>query len=85
MLPSGKRPCRIAAAAAMVDNFEKKRKNTTKTQLLSSFLMVDRRKKVSNPKTQGPSTHVLSTTSPNRNPYTTSQAEELSFFLNYKI
>jgi hypothetical protein len=31
----------------MVDNFEKKRKNTNKTQLLPSFLMVDQRKKAS--------------------------------------
>ncbi len=37
----------------MVDDFEKK-KNTTKTQLLSSFLTVDQRKKVSISKTQGP-------------------------------
>jgi hypothetical protein len=44
MLPSGKCPRRIAPAAAMVNDFEKKQ-NTNKTQLLPSFLMVDRRKK----------------------------------------
>jgi hypothetical protein len=43
MPPSGKCPRRIALAAAMVNNFEKK--NTNKTQLLPSFLTVDRRKK----------------------------------------
>jgi hypothetical protein len=32
-------------SAAMVDDFEKKRKNTNKTQLLPSFLTVDQRKK----------------------------------------
>jgi hypothetical protein len=36
MIPSGKCLCRIAPAAAMVDNFECK-KNTNKTQLLPSF------------------------------------------------
>jgi hypothetical protein len=76
MLPSGECPCRIALAAAMVDDFEKKRKNSTKTQFLSSFLMVDQCKKVSKPDTQGPFTHTLGTTSPNRNSYATSQAEE---------
>jgi hypothetical protein len=40
MPPSGKCPRRIAPAAAMVDDFEKK-KSTTKTQLLPSFLTVD--------------------------------------------
>jgi hypothetical protein len=44
MLPSGECPRRIAPAAAMVDDFEKK-KNTNRTQLLPSFLTVDRRKK----------------------------------------
>jgi hypothetical protein len=44
MPPSGKCPRRIGPAAAMVDDFEKK-KNTNKTQLLPSFLTVDQRKK----------------------------------------
>jgi hypothetical protein len=44
MLPLGKCPRRIAPAAAIVKNLEKK-KNTNKTQLLSSFLTVDQRKK----------------------------------------
>jgi hypothetical protein len=44
MLPSGECPHRIASAAAMDDDFEKK-KNTNKTQLLPSFLTVDQRKK----------------------------------------
>ncbi len=85
MPPSGEWPRRIAPAAAMVDDFEKKRKNTTKTQLLSSFLTVDQRKKVSISKTQGPSTHVLGTTSsPNCNHYATSQPEQYRFFLTIK-
>jgi hypothetical protein len=41
MLPSGECPRRIASAAAMVDDFEKKKKNTNKKQLLPSFPMVD--------------------------------------------
>jgi hypothetical protein len=44
MPPLGECPRRIAPAAAMVDDFEKK-KNTNKTQPLPSFLMVDQRKK----------------------------------------
>jgi hypothetical protein len=32
-------------STAMVDDFEQKRKNTTKTQLFPSFLTVDHRKK----------------------------------------
>jgi hypothetical protein len=47
MPPSGKCPCRIAPAAAMVDNLEKK-KNIYKTQLLPSFLTVDQRKQALN-------------------------------------
>ncbi len=54
MPPSGECPRRIAPAAAMVDDFEKKKKNTTKTQLLSSFLTVHQHKKVSISKTRGP-------------------------------
>jgi hypothetical protein len=45
MLQSGKCPHCIAPVAAMVDDFEKKRKNTNKTQLLPSFCTVDRQKK----------------------------------------
>jgi hypothetical protein len=44
MLPSGECLHRIATAATMVDDFEKE-KNTNKTQLLPSFLTVDRCKK----------------------------------------
>ncbi len=41
-------------------------------------------KKLSNLKTrQGPSTHVLGTTSPDPNPCATIQVEELSYILNY--
>ncbi len=69
----------------MVDDFEKKRKNTTKTQLLSSFLMVDQCKKVSISKTQGPSTRVLgATSSPKCNHYATSQPEQYRYFLTIK-
>jgi hypothetical protein len=54
----------------------KRKKNTTITQLLSSFLTVDQRKKVSISKTQGPSTHVLGpTSSPNCNHYATFLAQ----------
>jgi hypothetical protein len=60
-------------------------KNTNKTQLLPSFHMVDRRKKSINLKThQGPSTHVLSATSPDPNPYATSQVEVISYILSYQ-
>jgi hypothetical protein len=41
----GKCPHHIAPAATMVEDFKKKRKNTNKTQLLPSFLMVDQCKK----------------------------------------
>jgi hypothetical protein len=44
MLPLGKCLHRIALAAAMVEDFEKK-KNTNKTQLLAGVLMVAGRKK----------------------------------------
>jgi hypothetical protein len=44
MPPSGKCPRSIALAAAMVNDFEKK-KNTNLTQLLPSVFMVDRQKK----------------------------------------
>jgi hypothetical protein len=45
MPPLGECPRRIAPAAAMVNDFKKKRKNTNKTQPLPSFLLVDQRKK----------------------------------------
>jgi hypothetical protein len=44
MPPSGKCLRRIALAAAMVNDFKKK-KNTNKTHFLPSFLTVDQRKK----------------------------------------
>jgi hypothetical protein len=43
-------------------------------------------KKLSNIKTpQGPSTHILGATSPDPNPYATSQVEELSYILSYQM
>jgi hypothetical protein len=63
-----------------------KQKNTNKTQLLPSFVTVDRRKKLNNFKTrQGPSTHLLGVTSPDPNPNATIQVEELSYILNYQM
>jgi hypothetical protein len=85
MPPLGKCAHRISPAAAMVNDFEKKKKNTNKTQLLPGFLMVDQRKKAIDLKTlQGPSTHVLCTASPDPNPYAISQVEELSYILSYQ-
>jgi hypothetical protein len=85
MPPSGKCTHHIALAAAMVDNFECNKKNTNKTQLLPSFLTVDRCQKAIHFQTrQGPSIHVLGTTSPDPNPYATIQVEELSYILRYQ-
>jgi hypothetical protein len=66
--------------------FRKEKKNTTKTQLLPSFLTVDQcKKKLSNLKThRGPSTHILGATNLNPIPYATSQAEEFNYILSYK-
>ncbi len=65
--------CAVSPRRLPWSTISKRKKNTTKTQLLSSFLMVDQRKKVSISKTQGPSTHVLGeTSSPNCNHYATS-------------
>jgi hypothetical protein len=84
MPPSGKCLCHIAPAAAMIDGFEKKKKNTNKTQLLPSLCTVDRQKKLSNIDTQQrPSTHVLTMTSPDSNPCAASQVEAFSFILSY--
>ncbi len=67
----------------MVDDFEKK--NTNKTQLLASVLIVAQGKKLLNLKTrQGPSTHVLGAISHDTNPYVTSQVEELTYILSYQ-
>jgi hypothetical protein len=75
---------RIAPAAAMVDDFEQK-KNTNKTQLLAIILTVAGEKKISNLETrQGPSAHVLGATSPDPNPYGTSQVEDISYILGYQ-
>jgi hypothetical protein len=41
----GQVPMPYCLVAAIVNDFEKKRKNTNKTQLLPSFLTVDQRKK----------------------------------------
>jgi hypothetical protein len=63
----------------------KKNKNTNKTQLLPSVLMVDQCKKLSNLETrQEPSTHILGKTSHDPNPYAISQVEELSYILSYQ-
>ncbi len=84
MPPSGKCSCLIAPAAAMVDDFEKK-KNTNKTQLSLSFLMVDRRKKTI--KYRGPPGTLYSRPWHDKprdcNPYPISQVEELSYILSY--
>jgi hypothetical protein len=83
MPPLGEFPRRIAPAAAMVDDFEKK--NPTKTQLLPSFLTVDWRKKANNFKTQqGTSTHVLGATIPDPNPIITIPVEDISYILSYQ-
>jgi hypothetical protein len=63
----------------------KKEKNTTKTQLLPSFCMVDQQKKLNNFKTrQGPSTHIVSATFSDPNPYTTIPVEGISYILSYQ-
>ncbi len=80
MLPSGKCPRRIAPAAAMVDEFKWNQKYTNKTQLLPSFLTVDRRKKAHH----RPSTHILGTTAPDPNPNATIQVEDGSCILSYQ-
>ena len=85
MLPLGKCTCRIAPAAAMVDDFEWNKKNTNKTQLFPSFLTVDQHNKAKQFQVhQGPSTHVLGATSPDPNPYANIQVEELSYILSYQ-
>ncbi len=84
MPPLGKCPRSIAPAATMVDDFEKK-KNTTKTQLLPSFLMVDQCKKAIDFQ-NSPGTlysRPLGAQSHNPNPYATSQAEMFSYILTY--
>ncbi len=83
MPPLGECPRRIAPAAAMVENFEKK--TLTKHNFYLAFSRLTNAKKLSNLETcQGPSTHVLGATSPNPNPYATSQDEELSYILSYQ-
>ncbi len=85
MLPSGKCPRRNAPVAAMVNNFKWNKKNTNKTQLLPSFLMVDRQKKVNIFKTRhGRSTHVLGATTPDPTPNATILVEELRYILSYQ-
>ncbi len=86
MPPLGKCLRHIAPAAAMVNDFEWNKKNTNKTQLLPCFLMVDRCKKAKQFETrQGPPTHVLGATTPDPNPNTTIQVEELSYILSYQM
>ncbi len=69
----------------MVDEFEKNRKLLTKHNLYLAFARQTDAKKLLNLKTrQGPSTHILGATSPDPNPYTTSQVEELSYILSYQ-
>ena len=61
------------------------KKNTNKTQLLPSFLTVDRRKKLNNFKTRHePSTYVLVTTIPDPNPNATIPVEDISYILSYQ-
>ncbi len=85
MPPLGKCTRRIALAAAMVDNFAWNKKKNNKTQLLPSFLTVDRRKKdIESWDLSRPYTHVLGATSLDPNHYTTSQVEELSYILSYE-
>ncbi len=67
----------------MVNDFEKKQKNTNKTQLLPSFLLVDRRKKAKqfwDPKRTLYSRHQCNELRWN----TTIWAEELSYILSYQ-
>ena len=62
-----------------------KPKNTNKTQLLPSFLMVDDTEKLNNFGTQnGPSTHIINARSCVEMWSTTIQAEELSYILSYQ-
>ncbi len=86
MLPLGECTRRIAPEAAMVDDFKKKRKLLTKHNFYLAFARQTDAKKLLNLKTrQGPSTHILgATSSPDPNPYTTSQVEELSYILSYQ-
>ncbi len=65
----------------MVNDFKK---NANKTQLFPSFHTVDQQKNLNNFKTHwGPSTHVLGMTSPDPNPYATSQVEAFGYILSY--
>ncbi len=66
--------------------FRMKPKNTTKTQLLPSFLMVDQCKKLNCFETQnGPSTHVIDATSCIQMWNPTIWAEELSYISSYQM
>ena len=76
MPPLGECLHRIAPAAAMVDDFEKK--NTNKTQLLPSFLTVDQRKKAIESR-DPPGTLYSCPRS-----YSTVRVEELSYILSYQ-
>jgi hypothetical protein len=60
-------------------------KNTNKTQLLPSFLTVDRRKKAKHfLDLMQASTHVIDAANPNPYPNTTVRVEELSYILSYQ-
>jgi hypothetical protein len=76
MPPSGECPCRIASAAAMVNNVEKK--NTNKTQLLASVLTVAQGKKTI--KSRDPTGTLYYA-----NPYATSQVGDISYILNFQM
>ena len=86
MPPMGKCLRRIAPAAAMVDDFEKKKKTLTKHNFYLAFSRQTDAKKLLNLETRwGPSTHLLGVTSPDPNPYATSQVEELSYILSFQM
>ncbi len=65
--------------------FQRKPQNTNKTQLLSSFLIVDWRKKLNNFGTcNGPFTHIIDATSYVQMWNLTIWAEKLSYILSYQ-
>jgi hypothetical protein len=81
---SGDCPCRIAPAAAMVEDFEKK-KTLPKHNFYLAFTQQTNTTKLSYLKANwGPSSHVLFVTSFYPNPYATSQAE-FHYILSYHM
>jgi hypothetical protein len=83
MPPSGKCLRRIAPAAAMVDDIEKK--TLIKHNFYLAFARYTRTKKLSNIKTRrGPSTYVLVATSPDSIACVINQVETISYILSYQ-